>query len=198
MGRKELSTLSDGELVRRAQSGDLAAFEAIYDRYHPRLYRLLYGMLNNPADAADLTQEVFLRAYSDLERLRPESNLYGWLRKTAVNLGIDQLRRQKVLKFESLDVPLENEEGSPFALQIEDVKSDPHTLLEQRGLQEAVQKALGYLTPDHRAVVAMHYLEGMEVEEIASLVGVPVGTVKSRLARARNALRRYLAPYVEG
>jgi RNA polymerase sigma-70 factor (ECF subfamily) len=189
---------SDGELIRRAQRGDASAFETIYQRYHARLYRVLYGVTGNAADAADLTQEVFIRAYKELERLRADGNLYGWLRTTAVHLGIDLIRRRGTLRFDSLDAPRENEEGESLAFEIEDESANPHALLEARSLKEAIQKALTYLSPDHRAVVTMHYLEEIPVEEIAAQLEVPVGTIKSRLARAREALRRYLAPYMEG
>lgn len=198
MGKQELNALPDGELIRRAQRGEREAFEAVYERYHSRLYRLLYGMLGNPADAADLTQEAFVRAYDKLDQLQSDGHMYGWLRRTAVNLGIDMIRRRQTVRFESLDQPFENEEGGSMAMEVEDQSASPLEELESKTLQAAVLEAMATLTPDHRAVVAMHYLEDMSVDDVAKLLEVPPGTVKSRLSRARDAMRRYLSDYVEG
>lgn len=192
-----LDTRKDSELLKRAQAGDLAAFEALYKRYHLRIYRVLYGVVGNGADAADLTQEAFVRAYSELDRIRSDGNLYGWLRKTALNLGIDCLRRKKTLTLVSLDAPRESSDGDAFAWEVEDEAQNLHRALEAQSLHEALHVGIERLSPDHRTVVTMHYIEEMPVEEIAELLDVPVGTVKSRLARARDALRQMLTVFFD-
>lgn len=192
-----LDTRKDSELLKRAQAGDLAAFEALYNRYHSRIYRVLYGLVGNSADAADLTQEAFVRAYSELDRIRSDGNFYGWLRKTALNLGIDCLRRRKMLTLVSLDAPRESSNSDAFAWEVEDETQDVHRALETQSLHEALHISIERLSPDHRTVVTMHYVEEMPVEEIAELLNVPVGTVKSRLARARDALRQMLIVFFD-
>jgi len=189
-----LDTRSDTELVQRVREGDAGAFETLYARYHARVYRLLYGMLGNREDAIDLTQEVFVRAWVELPRLQIEKTLYGWLRRTAINLGIDHLRRSRLVRFQSLDTSLEDEEGEPLEWQIADETQDVQAAAELSELQECLQRALQQLSDIHRVVVVLHYIEEVPVEEIARQLSIPVGTVKSRLARARESLRRYLAP----
>ncbi|MCS7066483.1 MAG: sigma-70 family RNA polymerase sigma factor [Fimbriimonadales bacterium] len=189
-----MNARSDTELVQRAREGDAGAFETLYARYHARVYRLLYGMLGNRDDAVDLTQEVFIRAWIELPRLQIEKTLYGWLRRTAINLGIDYLRRRRLVQFQSLDVSPDEEESEPFEWQIPDETQDVEAAVMQSELQECLQQALQRLSTIHRVVVVLHYIEEVPVEEIAQQLSIPVGTVKSRLARAREALRRQLEP----
>lgn len=191
-----MNTRSDAELVQRAKEGDAGAFELLYARYHARVYRLLYGMLGNREDAVDLTQEVFVRAWIELPRLQIEKTLYGWLRRTAINLGIDHLRRNRLVRFQSLDASFDDEEGEPFEWQLPDETQDVQAAAELSELQECLQRALQQLTTIHRVVVILHYIEEVPVEEIAQQLSIPVGTVKSRLARAREALRRHLEPFL--
>lgn len=188
--------LTDGELIERACEGEERAFEVLFQRYHATIYRLLLGILNNHDDAQELTQEVFLRAFQELPRLQVRHSLGAWLRRTAINLAIDNLRRKKRVRFESLDAPLQSDEGEPIEWQIEDPNSDVMTLVQTRELSEAVQQALAQLNTIHRAVVVMHYMEAIPVEEVAESLGIPVGTVKSRLARARLALRELLKEFL--
>lgn len=190
-------SLTDSELIERACEGEERAFEALFHRYHASVYRLLLGMLNNHDDAQELTQEVFLRVYQELPRLRVRHSLSAWLRRTATNLAIDKLRRNKRVRFESLDAPIRNEDDEEIEWQIEDPNSDVMAAVESRELSEAVQNALGQLGEMHRAVVILHYIEGVPLEEVAETLGIPVGTVKSRLARARLALRELLKDFLD-
>jgi RNA polymerase sigma-70 factor (ECF subfamily) len=193
--KEALNTRTDAELVQRAKEGDASAFELLYARHHARIYRLLYGMLGNHDDAAELTQEVFVRAWVELPRLQIEKTLYGWLRRTAINLGIDHLRHSRLIQFLSLDnPPFESEENEPYEWQIPDETQDVQAAVEQNELQECLQHALQQLSTIHRVVVVLHYIEEVPVEEIARQLSIPVGTVKSRLARARETLRHYLEP----
>lgn len=116
---------------------------------------------------------------------------------TATNLAIDKLRRNKRVRFDSLDAPLTTETGEEVEWQIEDPAGDVLAAVQSSELSEAVQRALGQLSEIHRSVVVLHYMEGLPVEEVAQMLGIPVGTVKSRLARARLALRILLKDFVE-
>ncbi|MEM2592459.1 MAG: RNA polymerase sigma factor, partial [Thermofilaceae archaeon] len=160
-----MNTRSDAELVQRAKEGDAGAFELLYARYHARVYRLLYGMLGNREDAVDLTQEVFVRAWVELPRLQIEKTLYSWLRRTAINLGIDHLRRNRLVRFQSLDAPFDDEEGEPFEWQLLDETQDVQAAAELSELQDCLQRALQQLSTIHRVVVILHYIEEVPVEE---------------------------------
>ncbi len=183
--------------VRRAQEGDVRAFEQLFQQYHRGIYNTIYQMTHNDADAADLTQEVFVRAYRALPRLQTPEAFTSWLYRIAVNLSRNWLRDRGRVRVESLEQPgEEGEEGN--TREIADPNSDPAVLAQTRDMQERVQKAIAGLSPDHRRVVTLHHLEGMPVEEIARIMGCSIGTVKSRLSRAREHLRRKLSGYVEG
>jgi RNA polymerase sigma-70 factor, ECF subfamily len=182
--------------VRRAQEGDVRAFEQLFQQYHRGIYNTIYQMTRNDADAADLTQEVFVRAYRALPRLQTPEAFTAWLYRIAVNLSRNWLRDRGRVRVESLELPGEDgEEGN--TREIADPSGDPSTLVQTQDLQERVQKAVAGLSPDHRAVITMHHLQGMPVEEIARVMDCSIGTVKSRLSRARDNLKRKLAGYVE-
>jgi RNA polymerase sigma-70 factor (ECF subfamily) len=183
--------------VRRAQEGDVRAFEQLFQQYHRGIYNTVFQMTHNDADAADLTQEVFVRAYRALPRLQTPEAFTSWLYRIAVNLSRNWLRDRGRVRVESLELPgEEGEEGS--TREIADPSGDPAALAQTKDMQERVQKAIAGLSPDHRQVVTLHHMEGMPVEEIAQVIGCSIGTVKSRLSRARENLKRKLAGYVEG
>ena len=183
--------------VRRAQAGDVRAFEQLFQEYHRAIYHAIFQMIRHEADAADLTQEVFLRAYQALPRLQAPDAFPRWLYCIAVNLGRNWLRDHGRARIESLEAPAE-EGCATETREIADSSGDPATLLETREMQQRVRGAVAGLSPDHRLVVTLHHLRDMPVEEIARVLGWPVGTVKSRLSRAREHLKRKLAGYVEG
>jgi len=183
--------------VRRAQEGDVRAFEQLFQQYQRGIYNTVYQMVRNDADAADLTQEVFVRAYRALPRLQTPEAFTSWLYRIAVNLSRNWLRDRGRVRVESLELPGDDgEEGN--TREIADPSGDPASLAQTKDMQEWVRKAIAGLSPDHRAVVTLHHLEGISVEEIAQMMDCSIGTVKSRLSRARDHLKRKLAGYVEG
>jgi RNA polymerase sigma-70 factor, ECF subfamily len=189
--------ISVADWVRRAQEGDVRAFEQLFQQYHRGIFNTIYQMTHNDADAADLTQDVFVRAYRALPRLQTPEAFTSWLYRIAVNLSRNWLRDRGRVRIESLEMPgEEGEEGN--TREIADPSGDPAALAQTRDMQERVQKAIAGLSPDHRQVVMLHHIEGMPVEEIARVMGCSIGTVKSRLSRARENLKRKLAGYVEG
>lgn len=189
------SDLTDAELVQRAKDGDDSAFEALFGRHHRRIYGIVYGMLRNDADASDATQEAFVRAYRSLPRLEAPGAFGGWLAQIAVNICRDILKRPRVIA-RSLDEPL-GDEDSEYKLEIPDWSESPERASMSQELQDVVHRAIGTLSTDHRAVITMHHLEGMDVLQIADVLGISEGTVKSRLSRARAELRRKLGYYIE-
>jgi len=178
--------------VRRAQEGDVRAFEQLFQQYQRGIYNTVYQMVRNDADAADLTQEVFVRAYRALPRLQTPEAFTSWLYRIAVNLSRNWLRDRGRVRVESLELPGDDgEEGN--TREIADPSGDPASLAQTKDMQERVRKAIAGLSPDHRAVVTLHHLEGISVEEIAQMMDCSIGTVKSRLSRARDNLKRKLA-----
>lgn len=175
-----------------------ALFEALVDHHYRRVYNLAYRMLSSESDAADATQEVFVRAYRALPRLRVEETHAMWLRRIAINVCLDILRRRKAAPGFIALAP-SPEEGDRHAVirELPDPSTEPDRLYAQQERQQIVHRAVETLPPDYRTVILLHHLEEMPVEKIAGALGVPGGTVKSRLSRARKALRRKLAPYFE-
>lgn len=188
---------SDAELVRRCKAGDVGAFEELFHRYQKPIYSMLYRMVRNAEEAADLTQDTFVRAYSALGTLRDEAMFYGWLRQIAVNLARNRYKRQTRVRMESLDETLVSEDGGEVLRELTDAAPGPERLAEDAELRGRVEDAVASLSEDHRTVITLHHLEHMDVAEIARLLGVSVGTVKSRLARARGQLYRKLRSYVD-
>ncbi len=186
----------DAILVHEAQAGDLAAFERLFARYQARIFNIIYGMVSNKDDAADLTQEAFLKAYRALGSLRDGQAFYAWLCRIAVNLCRNFRRGLPSMPPLSIDEGILID-GERAPLDIADCTYEPSRLAEVNAVGTAVRDAIQTLSPDHRDVMVMHHLQGLPLDHIARVVGVPVGTVKSRLSRGRDCLKRALRTFVE-
>lgn len=171
-------------------------YEEIVRRYARHVYNIAYRMAGNEADARDLSQEAFLRVYRALRRVEPDAALESWLYRIVSNLYIDLLRRRPRARVESLDAPIDTPRGE-ITRELPDVAADPEVVFEREHIDAAIQQALGTLSPDLRAVVVLSDIEGFAYEEIATMLRVPLGTVKSRLHRARQVLQQRLQPYVQ-
>ncbi len=175
---------------------ELAWYETIVQRYARHVYNIAYRMVGNEADARDLSQEAFLRVYRALRRVEPGTPLEGWLYRIVSNLYVDLLRKRPRAKVESLDVPLPTPRGE-VAREFPDSAFSPEAILEKEQLDSAIQHALGMLSEDLRLAVVLSDIEGFSYEEVAGVMRVPLGTVKSRLHRARQILQQRLRPYVD-
>jgi RNA polymerase sigma-70 factor (ECF subfamily) len=182
----------DAALVQRAASGDQQAFSALYTRYQRAIYGVIRQMTGDEDVAADLTQEAFVRAWRALPRLRETEAFGGWIRTIATNLVRDRARRQRPEV--SMTGATEDDERDFDAPDLSPSVEDQLAQSQQRQL---IQQAVLRLPEPQRIVVIMHHFEGVPVADIARELGVPLGTVLSRLARGREALRRRLAPYLE-
>lgn len=183
--------MTEQELVSRAKQGDQEAFSELVEANQNRIYTLALRMTGSPEDGADLAQEAFLRAWRSLPSFQGESNFSTWLYRLTSNLCIDFLRREKRRKAVTAAVPLDGEEDSPPA-QVPDHRFTPESELERRELRAAVDRGLAKLSDDHRQVLVLRELEGLSYVEIAGRLKLEEGTVKSRIARARLALRNIL------
>lgn len=183
--RKLLDADEESRLIQAAQHGDQAAFSEIVRHYQRAVYRVAYALTRNAADADDLAQETFLRAWQAIGRFRVGEPLYPWLSRIAVNQTYSLHRRRKRRPETSIE-PLV-EAGRQWAM--DDDPAD-HAVREER--QRQLQDAFAELSPEHQAVLTLRVVEGMSYDEIAHSVGVPPGTVMSRLSRARAELKARL------
>ncbi|MEW8978753.1 MAG: sigma-70 family RNA polymerase sigma factor [Symbiobacterium sp.] len=184
-------TPRDETLVFAAQRGDMEAFAALVDRHKGRVYRTLYQVVGDAADAQDLAQEVFVKVYRSLSGYRGDAAFTTWLHRITLNLAFDWLRARKR---RPLTVPLEpppdDEDRRPADLPSPDEGPEELTLREER--REHLRAAIGQLSPDYREVVVLYHFYHLSYQQIADRLGVPVRTVETRLYRARANLRRLL------
>lgn len=182
---------SDQFLVRRARAGDQEAFAELVRLYQRPIYNLAFRMAGNPEDAEELTQTAFLNAWRGLERFQEDASFFTWLYRLATNACIDFLRHEKrrytVLQTVSLD-----DEERQVAAQLPDYRNAPEERALQRDLHETLTRAIQSLSVEHREILIQRELDGLSYQEIAELLDLELGTVKSRIARARLALRRIL------
>lgn len=185
------------QVLQLAKEGDLQAFEEIFQIYHRRIYNAVYGMLGDPDDAQDVTQDVFVRLHDALPTLRADEAFSTYLYRIALNLCRDRARRKKRVRFQSIDTPRTDDEGSSEPMDFPDLGRLPEEQITNDELQRRVREAVGTLSADHKSVIVMHHFQGMEVNDIAQILKVPTGTVKSRLARGRDQLHRKLRSYLK-
>ncbi len=178
-------------LLARCRKGNPRAFEELVELYEKKVYNLAYRMLGNMEDARDITQDAFIKVYSSLSNFRGDSSFSTWLFKIVSNMCLDELRRRGRRSFVSLDEPLQQEDGE-MPRQMPDLKMDLEKEVEDRYIQAMVHRAILSLTADHRMVIALRDLQGFSYEEIAEMMDCSLGTVKSRINRARLALRRQM------
>lgn len=177
-------------VIERVRAGNTDAFEALVTAYQKQIYNLTLRYVSSPEDAADLTQESFLRAFRSLESFRGDSRFSVWMYRLTTNVCIDFLRSRGRGTASSLTV--ENDDEELEELELPDQRFDPQKELERRELRRAVQAGLESLSEDAREIVILRELEGLSYAEIGERLGLEAGTVKSRLFRARKALCGYL------
>ena len=183
--------MTEQELVRRAKDGDQLAFEQLVTDNEKRIYNLCRRMVGDQEDAAELTQEAFLNAWRGLPGFQAESAFSTWPYRLASNVCLAFLRRETRRKSLSLTVvSLDQEEA--VELEIPDQRYAPEGELERLERRQAIRDGLARLSEEHRQVLVLRELSGLSYREIAQLLGVEEGTVKSRIARARGALRKVL------
>ncbi|MBA7473891.1 MAG: RNA polymerase sigma factor [Bradyrhizobium icense] len=177
----------DAGLVRRALARDEAAVRAIMQANNRRLYRIARGILRNEAEAEDVVQDTYVRAFTHLEQFRGDSSLSTWLSRIAMNESLGRLRRQKPgVEWSELEKISTRAQIIPFPLASND---DPEKSMAQREIQRVVEHAIDELPEPFRLVFITRVIEGMNVEEAAEILGLKPETVKTRLHRARNLLR---------
>jgi RNA polymerase sigma-70 factor (ECF subfamily) len=182
-------------LVRRCVAGDAGAWEEIVQRYHRRIYNVCYRFAGTSEDAQDLTQEVFVKMYRTLNSYDVERGAFmTWVTTMTRNLLVDHFRKTKQDRVtDSIDsAPSEHEDAMPLSEQVQDHGAPPDARVQSREAREAVHEALGKLSPELREAVILRDLQDMDYREIAAVLKIPEGTVKSRINRGRAELARLL------
>ncbi len=179
------------ELARQAAGGDRKAFRALVDRTHQTVYRVALRILNDSAGAEDVVQETYVRAWQGLAKVRDPLAVYGWICRIARNVATDQLRSRGRKRALSLDFPV-GEGQSPLVELLAHPGAGPEGRLGDAEVAKAVRDAIASLKEKHRLVLTLRELDGMSYEELAIALGCSMGTVESRLHRARKGLARKL------
>lgn len=183
-----MSIIKEIDLIKKAAKGDPDAFESLMLQYQTPVYHLCFRIVGNAEDAADMTQETFLKAWKNLESFHMESSLSTWLYRLANNCCLDLLRSKK--RKPTISIVREDEEGEEQAYDPADPSPQPDELLIQKEERQLLQDALQSLDPQQRAILTLRVVNDMSYEDISQVLQIKEGTVKSRLARARENLRK--------
>jgi RNA polymerase sigma factor (sigma-70 family) len=201
MNQEPATTISTGEsdlaLVERAQNGDTRAFDDLVRKYTPKLYGMVYNMTSNREDTADLLQEIFSKAYRSLTRFMGKSSFYTWIYSIAVNMTLNFLKkrgRHTKISLDDVDTGIEND---PDFIEITTAAKGTLREVNINELQKRLNEAMMKLSEEHRTVVTLYDVQGLQHAEISKIVGVSEGTVRSRLFYAHRQLQNYLEEFVK-
>jgi RNA polymerase sigma-70 factor (ECF subfamily) len=198
--RPERARMSDREidrqLVERVQRGDKRAFELLVAKYQRKIFRLLSRLIRDPGEIEDVAQEAFIKAYRALPKFRGDSAFYTWLYRIAINTAKNHLVAQGRRAPTSTETEVEDAERMDDADQLRDVNT-PDSMLLSKQVAEAVNRAIDKLPEDLRTAIVLREIEGLSYEEIAESMNCPIGTVRSRIFRAREAIADELRPLLE-
>jgi RNA polymerase sigma-70 factor (ECF subfamily) len=185
------ASAADDQLVKWAKRGDMAAFEELVARHRDKIYARAFSMMRNEDEALDLSQEAWVKSWQRLKQFQGDSSFGTWMTRIVINLCLDQLRRRKRQRTESIEEM--NEESGGVERQMPVVVTNPTEGLERVELRKRIDKALTQLSHEHRTVLVLHEFEEMEYKEIAKTMDCSIGTVMSRLFYARRKMAVLLA-----
>ncbi|HUF62629.1 MAG TPA: sigma-70 family RNA polymerase sigma factor [Verrucomicrobiales bacterium] len=181
----------DASLVSRSREGDLTAFDALVTRYRRRIYSIIHQMVRNEADAWDLSQDAFIKAWNALSRFEERSSFYTWLYRIAHNVTYDWLRRNRIRPEAEFDDSLQTT-ADPAAATVPSAPQGPDESLAQSETGQRIREAIAQLSPAHRETILLKEVEGCQYKEIAERMDCSIGTVMSRLFYARKKLQSLL------
>jgi len=188
--KREYVPSADDVLVGWAQQGDTEAFEQLVFRHRDKIYARAMLMMRNEEEALDLSQEAWVKAWQRLHQFQGDSSFATWMTRIVINLCLDQIRRQKKTRSESIEQLEEDAGGVERQMPVEII--NPTEGLEKTELRRRIDEAMSKLTDAHRAVLIMHEFDGLQYKEIADRIGISIGTVMSRLFYARRRLASLL------
>lgn len=180
----------EAAIVRKVLGGDANAFETLVLEYEKNVYNIALRMTGNSEDAADMTQEAFIKAYNSLQSFRGDSKFSVWLYRIVSNVCLDFLRSKNRKPTVSLSV--EDDDGEDAQLDVADESQSPELLLDRKLTRDSVRRGLDSLPPDYRQILLLREIQGLSYDEIAQALSLEVGTVKSRIFRARKRLCTFL------
>jgi RNA polymerase sigma-70 factor (ECF subfamily) len=181
----------DGVLIERSQKGDRNAFDDLIRKHEKRAYQYAFRLTSNPEEAGDVVADAFVRVYSALHNFKGQSAFTTWLYRILTNCFLDMRKREKSRPTTSLEAALVTDDGD-LERQVQDDAPTPHAQAEKSERERAVERAVGHLPEYQQAMIMMYHVENLSYEEIAEALDLPIGTVKSRLNRARLSLREIL------
>ncbi len=195
----DFSESTDLEIVELCQIGKKEAFQELVKRYQKNVFALLYQLAPEWGDLNDLSQEVFIRVYRGVHNLRNPKIFKSWLNQIVLNLFYDELRkRPRRVKTVSMDQTYEDDSGeNEFIREVRDLKQKPDEVISSNETKNAIKKAMAQLPEQFRTAIVLRELQGLQYEEIAELLGCALGTVKSRIWRARERLQVLLEPFLQ-
>ena len=185
--------LADDQLVKQSLQGDGQAFEELVQAYQNKVYSLTYRYMGNEDDAYDMAQETFLKAYRSLRSFKGDSSFGTWIYRIATNVCLDEIRRRKrrIIPF-SLDEPMATLDGDEYEKEIADKSSSTDIIYEKKEFSRYIQQLLDEMKPDHKNAIVLRDIMELSYEEMASVLNCSIGTVKSRINRARSVLKKKL------
>jgi RNA polymerase sigma-70 factor (ECF subfamily) len=189
--KQDYPSSADETLVRMSQKGDLTAFEELVARHRDKIYARAFSMMRNEEEAMDLSQEAWVKSWQRLKQFQGQSSFVTWLTRIVINLCLDQLRKRKRQRVESIEEM--DEEHGGVERQMPVVIVNPTERLERGELRQKIDRALGQLSYEHRTVLILHEFEEMEYKLIAKQMECSIGTVMSRLFYARRKMAILLA-----
>ena len=192
-GRDEERELSDTDLVDLVQGGDATAFRGLVERFQGRIYAHIYGMIRNREEARDLTQETFVKAFRNIGGFRREARFTTWLYRIASNVTIDFIRKHRRVRMSEFDERIGHQDQGDEVWDPDHLRRSPAKDLERTQLYGRIMDAMQKLNEEQRQVVLLREIEGFSYREIAETMGIPEGTVMSRLFYARKKLQALLA-----
>jgi RNA polymerase sigma-70 factor (ECF subfamily) len=190
---QDYASLPDDQLVKGAQRGDMMAFEELVGRHRDKIYARAFSMMRNEDEATDLSQEAWVKGWQRLAQFQGDSSFVTWMTRIVINLCLDQLRKHKRHRAESIEA-MEDESGG-VERQMPVVTINPTEGLERDEIRKRIDRALGQLSYEHRTVLVLHEFEELEYKEIAKRMECSIGTVMSRLFYARRKMAGLLASF---
>ena len=185
----------DELLVQRCKKGQLEAYEKLIKKYETKVYSLCYRYSGNYDDANDLAQEAFIKVFNSIDKFKGKSAFSTWLYRVTANVCLDEMRKQKKTPI-SIDKPQETEEGEVY-FNLPDQKYNPEIIAEKNDLKQLVHKGISKLPKEQRIIIILREMEELSYEEISEVLEISIGTVKSRLNRARKNLKEILSHNAE-
>lgn len=185
------------ELVRNAQNGKVEAFEQLVKLHEKKIFNIIYRMVNDYDAALDLTQDSMLKAYEHLNSFNNKSSFYTWIYRISINTCLDYIKKTKKIVSISLEQKIKLSNQDEVEFEIEDARSNIEQCVENNQLKAAINRAVKTLNNDYKTVIVLRDIQGFSYDEIAEILKLPVGTVKSRINRGREILKNMLRKDLE-